>query len=186
MRRRTRPLAAGLTLLCLVWGATNLSALSPKRFRWDIVSVDASLVLRPGAEGTAVAVDGSKMVITGSGTFRQDAPEDVTGGGDWTRFDPNGTAIGAGTYTVTELVKFVVAPGTLPSTFTDTIDKNKDARSGLGHFRISYSDGGEGILIVSCHLPEGTPDSIVEGINVSQGFTNFFTPVSTITVYHVD
>lgn len=119
-------------------------------------------------------------------TFRRDDPTDVTGGGDWTRFDPNGNAIGGGTYTVSDMVKFVVAPGTLPSTFTDTIDKNKDARSGLGHFRIGYSDGSEGVLIVSCHLPEGTPNSIIEGINVSQDFTNFFTSVSTITVYHVD
>ncbi|MCI0409063.1 MAG: hypothetical protein L0191_10980, partial [Acidobacteria bacterium] len=103
MRTWTRSLAAGLTLVCLGFVATRLLAESPKRLRWDIVSVDASLVLRPGAQGTAVAVDGSKMVMTGSGTFRPDAPTDVTGGGDWTRFDPNGTAIGGGTYTVTEL-----------------------------------------------------------------------------------
>ncbi len=36
-----------------------------------------------------------------------------------------------------------------------------------------YSDGEEGILIVSCHL-NGTPDSVSEGISASKGFVNYW------------
>jgi len=39
--------------------------------------------------------------------------------------------------------------------------------------RIQYSDGEQGILVVSCHLV-GTPDSVFEGITASKGFVTYW------------
>ena len=135
------------------------------------------------------------ITLTGSGTFRDNpgSPQAVTGGGTWTI---TGFGAGSGTYTVTGFVSFEVAPGTLPSPpFTDGITGvAADARAGLAVLRITYSDGDEGVLIVSCDLP-GTPPNlpIVEGITVTKGFVDYWNrvapesapPFGNRTTFHV-
>src|SRR5712692_4332979 len=60
-----------------------------QQFRWDIISVDfATGTLSAGGVASARANDGSKITLTGSGTFRPGDKEDVTGGGTWEAFDP--------------------------------------------------------------------------------------------------
>jgi hypothetical protein len=124
------------------------------------------------------------ITLTGSGTFRSNPgkPQDVTGGGTWTT---TGFGASSGTYKVTGFVSFVVAPGNLPSPpFTDGVTGvAADARAGLAVFRIAYSDGEEGVLVVSCDLP-GTPASlpIVEGITATKGFVDYWNRVAPQSV----
>jgi hypothetical protein len=44
--------------------------------------------------------------VTGSGTFKLNGGDDVTGGGTWTTAAADGTVTGTGTYRVTKLVFF--------------------------------------------------------------------------------
>src|SRR6267378_6126351 len=70
-----------------------------QRFRWDIISVDfATGTLSAGGMASADANDGSKITLTGSGTFRVGDEDDVRGGGTWETFGMAGTSTGRGTY----------------------------------------------------------------------------------------
>jgi hypothetical protein len=74
---------------------------------------------------------------------------------------------------VTELVSWLLAPGTLVgSGLNDHIGPIADGRAGLAVLRVKYSDGLGGVLFVSCNL-DGTPPSVNEGTNGSRGFVNF-------------
>lgn len=154
--------------------------------RWDIVSVGANGV-SAGGHASASAQDGSTLTITGSGTFRPGHANHATGGGSWTA---TGSVSGSGMYNVTELVSFVMAPGTL--NVPDNIGKQADARSGLAFLTVAYSNGMHGVLTVSCHLPVGAPDAIFEGIRASMGFVDFWNgtaPVAGVdanrTLFHL-
>ena len=153
-----------------------------RRFRWDILTPDATVTL--GGQLSAKASDGSTITMTGSGTFRPGAPDEVTGGGKWTTA---GGAVGShsGTYRVRSLVTFTLAPGALPPDAPDLIGKAADARAGFAVFRIGYSDGSKGVLCFSCMLP-GSPDSILEGITASMGFVDFWNSVTAAqTIFHL-
>src|SRR5712692_9134421 len=90
------------------------AAVTGLTIRWDIISVDFSTgTLSAGGQASALATDGSKITISGSGTFGG-PPKRVTGGGNWTTYDPSGTQTGSGSYKVTSLVYFIGAPGTPP------------------------------------------------------------------------
>src|SRR6059036_3141122 len=85
--------------------------------RWDVIDVNfATGTLSAGGVASARANDGSKITLMGSGTFRSNSgsPQDVTGGGTWQTFDASGGSTGNGSYTVTGLVSFTLAPGTFP------------------------------------------------------------------------
>jgi hypothetical protein len=144
-----------------------------QKFRWDIISVNfATGTLSAGGQASARANDDSKITVTGSGTFVRGEARDVTGGGTWRTFDSGGAPTGSGTYTVTGLVIFTVAPGTPPLP-NDNIGNVADNRAGLAILRIAYSDGSRGTLVVSCHLV-GTPNSVFEGITASKGFVDYW------------
>ncbi len=143
--------------------------------RWDIIDVNFGTgTLSAGGVASARANDGSKITLTGSGTFRSNpgSPQDVTGGGTWQTFDAGGGSTGSGSYTVTGLVSFTLAPGTPPLPH-DNIGNLADNHAGLVMVRISYDDGSEGVLRVSCHLV-GTPDAVFEGVTASKGFVDFW------------
>jgi hypothetical protein len=93
--------------------------------------------------------------------------------------------VGSGSYTVTRLLRFDPGPGTLPSFIVDNAGANADARAGLAYLEIRYTGGSRGVLVVSCHLPEGTPPSVVEGITASKDIVDFFRVTSGDTVFHV-
>jgi hypothetical protein len=123
-------------------------------FQWVIVG-----------QARALAADHSQLLVSGSGTFVLGNPQDVTtNAGLWQTLDSLGNATGSGTFQVTSLIKFDLAPGAVP---------NPSIRGGLAFLRISYSDESRGILVVSCQLP-GTPPSVAEGISASKGFTNYW------------
>ncbi len=146
--------------------------------RWDIVSIDfAAGTVSAGGIASARAFDGSKITLTGTGTFRSNPgnSQAVTGGGTWQTFAPGGAPLGSGTYEVTGFVTYELAPGT-PPPLQDTIDGTvANNRAGLLVAEIAYSDGSQGTLTVSCHLV-GTPDSVYEGITATKGFVDYTNP----------
>src|SRR6266403_3069837 len=82
-------------------------------FRWDTISLtfpNAVPTVDAGGSDYALAADITTIQISGSGTFGGGVPP--TGGGSWATSGPSGTA--SGTFTVTALVKFTPAPGSLP------------------------------------------------------------------------
>ena len=175
------PLAGIVFLLVsvLVGGAAGSS--NNQKMRWDIVvlspgSTPGTIDISPGGSASAAAEDGSKITVTGSGTFRSNSGESqaVTGGGTWSTSGAAGT--GSGTYKVTGFVDFDVAPGTAPSPpFNDKVTgEGQNARAGLAVLQIAYSDGSNGVLVVSCHLPAGAPSSVFEGITASKGYTDYW------------
>jgi len=143
--------------------------------RWDIITVNfATGTASAGGVASARAnLALSKITLTGSGTFRSNPgnPQDVSGGGTWQTFDASGMT-GSGSYTVTGLVSFIVAPGTFPLPH-DNIGNPADVRAGLLVVQVAYSDGSEGTLVVSCHLT-GTPDAVFEGVTASKGFVDYW------------
>ena len=98
----------------------------------------------------------------------------MTGGGTWQTFDGAGAPNGSGTYKVTRFVNFHVAPGSLPASITDNTGVKADVRSGLAVFRVAYSDGSDGVLVVSCDLPVGSPPTLFEGITASKGYVDYW------------
>jgi hypothetical protein len=159
------------------------------QIRWDIQHYP-NFVLQPGGDAFADAVDGSRIRLTGSGTFQTDGG-DVTGGGTWATFSVANVQTGSGTYRVVNLVSWHVASGTLPCPpIADDIAPCANARAGLAVLQIQYSNGGLGKLVVSCHLPIGSPASVYEGITVSKGFVDYANPedpdlTMNGTIFHV-
>jgi hypothetical protein len=192
-RRRLLKGALSLGVLGAVGRASVAHARrGSQEYRWDLVNVLSGCV-EEGGIASARAQDGSRITVSGSGTFR-DGPghsQNVTGGGDWTIVGPAAGPSGSasGMYEVTHFVSFTVAPGTAP--LPDCIGDAADARAGLLTVGIEYSDSSEGVLVVSCHLV-GTPDSVAEGISASKGFVDFWAiepPVAGVegnrTLFHV-
>jgi hypothetical protein len=219
---KRNPLFVGLGLLLVVPALLILLAFTQARendeeneatFRWDIVHAKfppPNLEGFAGGHASARANDCvppgssscSKITVTGSGTFRVGHPKDVTGGGTWETFDNTGASNGSGDFEVTRLVRFDVAPGTQTSTFIDHIGDGTltDNRAGLVSLQIAYSDGTDGILVVSCHLNGGpdfttnpaAPATVFEGITASKDFVDYWNreaPVAGVdadrTFFHI-
>jgi TAT (twin-arginine translocation) pathway signal sequence len=143
------------------------------RVRWDIINVDFSTgTLSAGGIASARANDGSRITLTGSGTFSPGNDDRVTGGGTWQTFDSSGTRTGSGSYQVRGLVSFERAPGTPPLP-NDNIGNRADNSAGLALLRIRYSDATRGVLTVSCHLV-GTSDAVFEGVTATKGFVDYW------------
>src|SRR5919108_4638760 len=150
------------------------------RVRWDIVLVVTTPCVQPGGTASAFAQDGSKITLTGSGTFpnvRNRCAKDVTGGGTWaiasTSADPHCFS-GSGRYRVTELLSWTPAPPKFPSTLCDAIGQPANATSGLAKLRVRYDNGTSGVLTVSCDLPgQGHLTCMFEGITASMEYEDF-------------
>jgi hypothetical protein len=152
------------------------------RIRWDLPNLFTGTAPcpEPGGQASARAVDGARITLMGSGTFpnvRNRCRRDVTGGGTWSITPgsaPSGCFSGSGTYRVTELLLWTLAPGVLPFA-CDNIGRLEDARAGFARLRVRYSNGKTGVLTVSCHLA-GTPDCVFEGITASMRYEDFTFP----------
>jgi hypothetical protein len=174
--------------------------------RWDIIHIvtfsPSGNVIAEGGMASALAQNKSMISLTGSGTFTLGDSDDVTGGGTWkTVAPPPESTTHSGTYRVTRLIRFDVAPGAQTSNAKDLIGDGTlaDNRGGLAILRIAYSDGSKGILVVSCDLPgnpapgpAGSPDTLFEGITASKGFVDYWNreaPVAKVdgnrTLFHV-
>ena len=172
-------------------------------FRWDIVHIvfhSTGNEIFAGGSASALAQDGSKITLTGTGTFKPGDPDEVTGGGNWETFSPANVPSGSGTYTVRRLIRFEGAPGVQTRTAIDHIGDGtlKDNRAGLVALLLSYSDGSKGVLFVSCDIPgnpgagDGAPASLFEGVTASKGFTDYWSHVGPAagvdagrTLFHV-
>ena len=153
------------------------------KYQWDIINFDfATSTITAGGPASAFATGSGgsthtgKITVTGHGTFRSNSgnPQNVTGGGMWQTFDGTGSPTGSGNYQVTGFVDFHVAPGSLPANVTDNSGVKADVRSGLAVFKIAYDDGSAGVLIVSCDLPVGSPNTLFEGITASKGYVDYW------------
>jgi hypothetical protein len=138
----------GLVIAVFSLLATNgkVRASGDTRFQWSISSA------------SALAVDNSSIMLTGTGTFSTGDPDEVTGGGTWAV-----STGGHGTFQVTQLIRV---------DFTESMP-GSNLRGGLVLFRVAYSDGSRGILAVSCAFP-GTHPNVAEGSTASKGFVDYF------------
>ncbi len=180
-----------LILLLAFGNMTPSVAGAAPTIRWDTISLtfpDGVPTIDAGGSDYALAADLTTIQISGSGTFGGGVPP--TGGGTWATSGASGTA--SGTFTVTGLVRFDVAPGSLPPGFVDNIGAPANTRSGLAILRIKYSDGSGGTLVVSCHQPVGSPSGIFEGITATKGFVGFHERVPPVpgvnanrTLFHI-
>jgi hypothetical protein len=180
------PAAAAGFLLALAGSSVVRGQATDTKLRWDLIVVTfrapaAPNILSPGGADSATATDiaGSprlRITLTGSGTFTQWDPTDVTGGGTYAIADLQGKAIDSGTYTVTQLVSWAL-DGVFPPAVVNNVTgtTGSDFRSGIAVFRIAFSDGSKGTLVVSCNLPGGSPDPY-EGISVIKGKVHFQVP----------
>ena len=165
--------AVALILFLLAGNMTPTAAGASPRIRWDTTSLtfpNGVPTINPGGSDFALAADHTTIQISGHGTFTV-AGAPVTGGGVWATSGPSGTA--SGHFTVFGLLKFDVAPGSLPPGFVDNIGDPANTRSGVAFLRIGYEDGSQGILVISCHQPVGSPSGIFEGITATKGFVEF-------------
>jgi hypothetical protein len=181
-----------LPLIFALAGANRDGDRKETTYRWDLIKIPNfnPPTLLEGGFASALANDGSRITVTGHGTFEPREPDAVTGGGTWTTFAPDGTTVtGNGTYRVQQLVRFDVAPGVMTAGTVDNIPGAKgdltDNRAGLLFVRIAYSDGSKGVLVVSCAL-DGSPAAIFEGITASKGYTDYWNPLQdNITLFHI-
>ncbi len=184
--------AVALILLLVAGNLTPTAAGASPTIRWDTISLTLQSgvpTINPGGSDFALAADHTTIQISGHGTFTvPGAP--VTGGGVWATSGPSGTA--SGHFTVLGLVKFDVAPGSLPPGIVDNIGDPANARSGLAILRVGYQDNSQGILLISCDLPVGTPSGVFEGIIATKGFVGFHERVPAVpgvdanrTAFHV-
>ena len=159
---RSRIFLLGGTILAITLITASIVYASHPTFQFDIFDT-----------GFALAVDNSRINITGTATFQvKPGNPHATGGGTWTTLAPDGTVTDSGTYEVTGVARFDLAPGEVPGQPT--------LRAGLAFLNIEYSDGDEGILVLSCRRP-GSPSSVPEGISASKGFTDYWNGFRTGT-----
>jgi hypothetical protein len=163
---------------CAPTGSSAPAASAPQ-VRWDFVKLLAATPITFGAGGSGVATaeDGSRMTLTGSGTFRPppSSPNDVTGGGTWNLIDQQGVSAGSGTYTVKTLIYWTPGSGTFPTTTNvDKIGEIAQTITGFAVLRVSYSNGKQGILALSSHLPMKVPDAVFNGMVASMGVVLFW------------
>ena len=192
--RRSLTLLALPLIFALFAGAGGDDHNGPT-YRWDIVKITSFNPVTAFEDGfaSALANDGSRITVTGHGTFEPQEPDEVTGGGDWTIYAPKSTTVTAsGTYRVQQLVRFDVAPGVQTAGLIDNIPGATgdltDNRAGLLFVRIAYSDGSKGVLVVSCHLNGGpdfvtrpaAPAGVFEGITASKGYVDYWNRVPPI------
>jgi hypothetical protein len=203
VRNSTTVSMIALAVVCL--GASPLLAgeNNGAKMRWDIWAPEVDTTtgvttLAPGGHSLSQATfspvqfagDDSTITLTGSGTFRLNEGHDVTGGGTWVTAMKDGTVTGSGTYRVTGLVRFDLAPGTLVGIpgLVDAIGNVADSRAGLAVMKIAYSDGATGILVFSCSI--ASPAAVFEGTTATKGFVDYYNalfPDFTFgnTIFHV-
>lgn len=165
-----RFLAAAIFLFPLVFISTAMGQ-EENAFQWVVASNTPPQ--------SAMASDGSKILIAGTGTFVVGEAKEVTGGGTWATFNASGVATGSGNFRVTDLVKFNLAPGSAQG--------HPAFHAGLAFLRIVYDDRSKGILVVSCNLnffsPGTTPPSVPEGFSASKEFVDYWNGFNGDTIF---
>lgn len=133
----------------------------------------------PPCPDIAVADNGDRISVNGSGTFSV-SPKSVTGGGMFTHRNAAGTVLAHGTWVATDLVSFVsygAASSPFPANFF----------GGRVSIRVTLFVGSTpvhtAILSITCELGS-PPDGHHEGITLNvQDAINFNKSVSGVTVF---
>ncbi|HEY3113223.1 MAG TPA: hypothetical protein VGJ62_06015 [Gemmatimonadaceae bacterium] len=129
------------------------------------------------------ASNGDRIRLAGTGPLGLH-PKSASGGGTFTHTNAEGTVLGSGTWTVSELLSFQSygASPILPPAFNGV--------GGKAQLRVQLTPTGttivlEGIMDIECRLPGlDVPGGIVEGVNlVVPGVANFNNPVSGSTLF---
>ena len=189
IKRSTALLLMGLAFTCLSTPLLADDGHDGARYSWVIFQyanlTSTSFTIAPGGLGVSQATfypaqgagDNSTITVTGSGTFRVNDGEDVSGGGTWATAAADGTATGSGTYRVTRLIFFELGAGTLAGApgITDDTGNLADTVAGLAVFKVRYSDGTDGMLVVSCNI--GGPQAVIEGITATKGVVDYSNPL---------
>jgi hypothetical protein len=190
--------------LVLVIGSASAAWGGTREVRWDLVRIQEENAV-VGGVAFAMANDGTLITLTGSGAFVLGGhvgskAHGVTGGGTWETRGLAGQHAARGTYAVTDVVAFEVGPPVPAETalpFNDLVGDPNDVAAGLLVARIAYSDGTDGILVVSCRL-EGMADAgfqmatamMFEGVTVTKGFDAFWRTFrisdSNRTLFHIN
>ena len=153
-----------------------------EKIRWDIINnmvEDGKPTLSEGGIAFATAIDGSYIMLKGTGTFGPGNSDPVAGGGDWMTFDVTNLQTAGGKYTVTSLVSWTADKGTLPDAVVYKLGDKATYRAGLAVLSVAYTndDGsaaGDGVLILSCHGPVGGTDTTFEGVVATMGAATFY------------
>lgn len=175
-RRRILQGAMGLGVLGTLAGArAALAGDGNALYSWDIVNLGfpGPLCAEEGGQASSKSLDGARITVTGSGTFR-DGPghsQNVTGGGTWVITPGTTTPGGIGTFEVVHFIDFVLAPGTPP--LPSCIEPDATPHAGRATLGILFSDGEEGVLEIGCRLA-GSPAGIMEGITATKGWVTFW------------
>ncbi|SRR6266581_3741034 len=187
MNRKTQVMATiGLILVALVIAIGCSSGLDPAKTIVQSARADAPaahISWQINSAASALANDGSKITLTGSGTFVAPAggggtSSATTGGGTWAVFAAGATTASAsGNYSVTGLVRWDEL-GIFPTLL--------NAVGGLATLRVEYSDGSHGVLIVSCHAPSGSDPAIFEGITASKSAIDYWNRIAAGTLFFHD
>jgi hypothetical protein len=195
-----------LALCCL--GASPLLAGESHgtKVKWDIFQYEdfappccaPPFTIAPGGISTSQATsypaqgagDNSTITLTGSGTFKLNSGADVTGGGTWKTVNGTTGEVKAGTYQVTSLVFFELGAGTLAGVpgITDETGNLADSVAGLAVLRVHYSDGEDGMLVVSCTI--AGPPAVIEGTTATKGVVDYSNPLipditTANTLFHI-
>jgi len=212
-RSRFTPRGARHALVALLLGIAvgplaRLTAIADEgddvtTMRWDLIHVASfsPLTIDAGGQASAKANNGSWITLTGAGTFLVGSGGRAfvgRGGGTWQTFDVHTNLTASGTYKVTGVVSWAgvegsPVPGTIDHIGNGTLADN---RAGLLVLRIHYSDGNQGSMVVSCHLPgvgpPETPETVFEGVTATKAFVaywNRLAPVPAVdgnrTLFHV-
>lgn len=204
MRIKKSTIVSMIALTFVCWGASPLLASESHetKFRWDIIQIAGSppnFTVLPGGLSTSVAAlipaqaagDDSTITLTGEGTFQLGELHEVTGGGTWATATKHGSPIASGTYRVTELVFFKIAPSDFAATgLVDGFGNAADVRAGLAVLKVHYSDGENGVVVVVCSLGPPAPVTVIEGTTATKGFVDYSNPISPDgttgnTLFHV-
>ena len=157
-----------------------------------------SFTIAPGGTSTSQATnipaqfagDNSTITVTGSGTFKLNPGAAVTGGGTWKTVNGTTGEVAEGTYQVTRLVFFELGAGTLAggSGITDETGNLNDTIAGLAVLSVHYSDGENGMLVVSCTI--AGPPAALEGTTATKGVVDYSNPLipditTANTLFHI-
>jgi len=173
-RRELLKAGTGLGVASVLIGPrTAFAAASSTLHRWDIVNIFGGCI-QGGGEASSKALDGARITVTGSGTFRDSPghPQNVSGGGTYVITAGTATPASSGTYEVVRFVSFDPALGA-PPPIDDCIGDPDARHAGRLTVAIRFDDGSEGVLEVGCRLV-GSPGSIMEGITATKGFVTFW------------
>ena len=119
-------LGAAISLLPVLPILAVADSEGTNKIRWDIIHIAKfdphGNVIEANGKASASAQNKSMMTMTGSGTFTVGDSDDVTGGGTWQIVaPPPESTTTRGSYRVTGLVRFDLAPGAQTSNVKDHI-----------------------------------------------------------------